>query len=233
MSAHYPDTPKPHKDKDDSFSLLGSIPLFSGLSAEELRTVESHANLKSYRKNTVIIEKGDETTSLYVLVSGQVKVFLANEEGRELLLHTLGPGAYFGELALLGDVTRTASVMTTADSRLLVISKQDFTDYLSTRPEIAMEVIRYLVGKVQRETERSAILGLEDVYGRIAATLRKQAREEGGRLITGRLTHQDLAQIVGSSREMVSRIFKELKQGGYIEVEEKRVIINKKLPARW
>ena len=233
MSANDTNTPKSHKEEGDSFSLLGSIPLFSGLSAEELRTIETHANLKSYRKNTVIIEKGDETTSLYVLVSGRVKVFLANEEGRELLLHTLGPGAHFGELALLGDVTRTASVMTTADSRLLAISKQDFTDCLSARPEIAMEVIRYLVGKVQSETERSAILALEDVYGRVAAALRKHAREEGGRLITGRLTHQDLAQIVGSSREMISRIFKDLKQGGFIEVEDKRIIIKKKLPARW
>ena len=95
------------------------------------------------------------------------------------------------------------------------------------------KVIRFLVGKVQDETERSATLALEDVYGRVAATLRREAREENGILITGRLTHQDLAQIVGSSREMVSRIFKDLRQGGYIEVQNKRVIIKKKLPPRW
>jgi len=233
MSANYTSTPDHHNGEGGAASPLAAISFFSELPAEELRAIESHANLKSYRKNTVIIEKGDETTSLYVLVSGRVKVYLANEEGRELLLHNLGPGEYFGELALLGGVPRTASVMSIEESKLLVISRQDFMAALNQRPEIAMGVIRFLVKKLQIETDRSAVLALEDVYGRVAATLRKEAREEEGRLITGRLTHQDLAQIVGSSREMVSRIFKDLRQGGYIEVENKRVIIKKNLPAHW
>lgn len=214
-------------------TLLGGIPLFSDLTTDELLTIESHAHRKSYRKNTVIIEKGDDTTSLYILVSGKVKVFLANEEGKELLLHVLGPGSYFGELALLGGGTRTASVMTEEDSRLLVIYKQEFLDCLRSHPEIALELIRQLAGKLTDLTERTGTLALRDVYGRVAATLQEQAVEEDGRLITDRLTHQVLAEIVGSSREMISRIFKDLKQGGYIDVESKRVILKKKLPPRW
>jgi CRP/FNR family cyclic AMP-dependent transcriptional regulator len=228
-----PNTQRNHQSGQDASTLLGGIPLFSDLTTDEILTIESHAHIKSYRKHTVIIEKGDDTTSLYVLVSGKVKVFLANEDGKELLLHALGPGSYFGELALLGGGARTASVMTEEDSRLLVISKHEFVDCLRSHPEIALELIRHLVSKLADLTERTGTLALRDVYGRVVATLQEQAVEEDGRLITARLTHQALAEIVGSSREMISRIFKDLKQGGYIDVENKRVILKKKLPPRW
>lgn len=217
----------------DLVILLGAIPLFAGLSEADLRAVVSHAHAKTYRKNTVVIEKGDQSTSLYILISGRVRVYLANEEGKELLLHTLETGDYFGELALLGDIARTASVMTETDCNLLVVSKPAFLDCLRAHPEIALETIRHLARKLSDLTERTGTLALLDVYGRVAAVLRERSRQEDGRMITDRLTHQELAQIVGSSREMISRIIKELKQGGYIDVENKRVVLKRKLPARW
>lgn len=213
--------------------VLRALPLFDELNDDELRTVQSHAVGRTYRKNTVIIEKGDETNSLYVLVTGKVKVFVDDEDGKELVLNTLGPGAYFGELALLGDIHRTASVMTQENSKFLVISQVDFLDCVRTSPEIALELIRHLIGKISQLTDRLGTLALRDVYGRVAATLQEQAEDEDGKLITGRLTQQDLAQMVGASREMVSRILKELKTGGYIDIQSKRIIICKKLPARW
>jgi len=213
--------------------VLRGIPLFNELSEDELRTIQSHAVMRSYRKNTIIIEKGDETNSLYVVVSGKVKVFVDDEDGKELVLNTMGAGAYFGELALLGNTTRTASVMTLENSRLLVISQMDFLNCVRASPEIALELIRHLIDKISNLTDRLGTLALRDVYGRVAAALKEQAQEEDGRLITGRLTQQDLAHMVGASREMISRILKDLKLGGYVDVQNKRIVILKKLPARW
>jgi CRP/FNR family cyclic AMP-dependent transcriptional regulator len=214
--------------------MLRNVPLFAGLTDETLQTLESHANLKSYRKNTVIIEKGDESNALYALVSGKVRIYIADDEGKEVVLNVFSePGDYFGELALIGDTERTASVMTMEDSKFLVISKQDFTTFLASDPQISLALIRHLVEQVKTLTDRVSTLALNDVYGRVAATLKEQAKEKDGKLITGRLTQQELAQMVGSSREMISRIFKDLKQGGYIEIEDKRIHLLKKLPARW
>jgi CRP/FNR family cyclic AMP-dependent transcriptional regulator len=215
--------------------VLDLVPLFAGLSEDELRTLESHSNLKSYRKNTVIIEKGDDSSSLYVLVAGKVRIYVADDEGKEVVLNVLeAPGAHFGELALMGETSRTASVMTIEDSRMLVISKQDFLGCLAGSPDIALALIRHLVEQVRFLTDRVSTLALNDVYGRVAAMLREQAREESdGRLVTGRLTQQEIAQMVGSSREMVSRIFKDLRKGGYIAIEDKRVALLKRLPPKW
>jgi CRP/FNR family cyclic AMP-dependent transcriptional regulator len=143
------------------------------------------------------------------------------------------PGSHFGELALLRDTPRTASVMTIEDSKFLVIAKQDFLSCLAAYPQIALDIIGYLVDQVGSLTERVSALALNDVYGRLAATLRDLAREEGGKLITQPVTQQELAQMIGASREMVSRIFKELKAGDYIRVADRRIVLNKKLPARW
>ncbi len=213
--------------------MLENLPLFSGLTDDEVRTLESHSHRKTYRKNTIVMEKGDETSSLYVLLSGGVKVFLTNEDGKEVVLNTLEPGAYFGELALLGDTERSASVITQEESQFLVISKREFTGCLSANPQIMLSLMRQLVARVHELTERVSSLALQDVYGRVAGTLMQQAKEEDGRLVTGKLTQQEIAQTVGASREMISRIFKDLREGGYISIENKRIFIDKKLPARW
>jgi CRP/FNR family transcriptional regulator, cyclic AMP receptor protein len=214
--------------------MLETVAFLSGLSREGLEALESRASVKRYRKNTIIIEKGDESATLYVLLSGAVRVYVADEEGREVVFEVLDqPGAHFGELALLRGCPRTASVATVEDSSCMVISRQDFLDCLRDNPQIALDIMALLVEKVQRLTDRVTSFALDDVYGRLAATLTDMAREEEGRLITPRVTQQDLAQRVGASREMVSRIFRELKTGGYISLEDKRIVLNRKLPPRW
>jgi CRP/FNR family cyclic AMP-dependent transcriptional regulator len=213
--------------------MLDNVSLFQGLPKEELHIIELHAVPKSYRKNTVIIEKGDESASLYILVEGKVKVYVSDDQGKEIILNTQGAGEYLGELALLGDSPRTASVMTLEDSRFLVITKRAFLDCLSKNPNIALNLIKGLVRRVSALTESVSNLALKDVYGRLSDTLMEHAREEDGRLVTQRLTQQEIANRVGSSREMVSRIFKDLKAGGYISVEGRRIIINKKFPSNW
>jgi CRP/FNR family cyclic AMP-dependent transcriptional regulator len=124
--------------------------------------------------------------------------------------------------------------MTVEDSKLLAISKQDFLECLGSNPQIALTLIRRLVEQVKTLTARVGSLALDNVYGRLITTIEAQAqKEEDGRIMTGRITQRELASMVGASREMVSRIFRDLKTGGYIQVENKRIVLLKKLPARW
>ncbi len=213
--------------------MLENIALFSGLAQAELDAIAAHASTKTYKKNTIIIDKGDETSSLYVIISGRVKVFIADDQGKELVLGMLGPDDYFGELATLGDCPRTASVMTMEPSRVAIISRRDFQDCLGSHPHIAFNLIKALVSRVRGLTERMGDLALLDVYGRVARVLLDNAVEEDGKLVAGRLTQQEIANMVGASREMVSRILKDLRSGGYIETTSKAITINKKLPPRW
>lgn len=214
--------------------MLSQVALFASLPPGELQKLESRTKQKRYRKNTVIIEKGDESSTLYVLVSGKVRAYVSDEQGKEVVLNVCDePGTVFGELALLRDTPRTASVMTLEDSQFLLLSKVDFQQCLRDNPQIALDIIADLIDRVSVLTDRVSALALNDVYGRLAATLQNMASQEDGRRITQAVTQQELAQMIGASREMVSRIFKELKAGDYIQLEGKRIVLNKKLPARW
>jgi CRP/FNR family cyclic AMP-dependent transcriptional regulator len=213
--------------------VLASIPLFYGLDPETREVVKRHSALRSVRRNTVVIQKGDESGVLYVVISGRLKVSVADEQGKEVILNTLGPGDYFGELAILGDTPRTATVVSLEDSNLLTLSRMAFLELVREQPDIALAVIRNLTARVAQLTEQVGRLALGDVYSRIRDLLNEHAVEEEGLLVTGRFTQSEIAQMVGSSREMVSRIFKDLREGGYIRLEDKRVVILKKLPTRW
>ena len=214
--------------------MRSQVALFASLPPEELQKLESRTKQKRYRKNTVIIEKGDESSTLYVLVSGKVRTYVSDEQGKEVVLNVSDEaGTVFGELALLRDTPRTASVMTLEDSQFLLLSKVDFQQCLRDNPQIALDIIADLIDRVSVLTDRVSALALNDVYGRLAATLRNMASQEDGRWITQAVTQQELAQMIGASREMVSRIFKELRAGDYIQLEGKRIVLNKKLPARW
>jgi CRP/FNR family cyclic AMP-dependent transcriptional regulator len=213
--------------------MLEKIPLFSGLPEEALTKIEQHGSTKSYKKNTVVINEGDETDSLYVILSGRVKVFLSGEDGREAVLNHQGPGEYFGEMALIDRQPRAASVMTVEPSKLMIISRSDFMDCLAANPEIAMNLIRPLNSRIRMLAQNVSSLALLDVYGRVARTLLQHAEKENGKLITGKLTQQEIADMVGASRAMVSRILTDLRTGGYISVDNKRITIHQKLPSHW
>jgi len=213
--------------------MLKQVYLFDGLSKEELVTIERHTVAKRYRKNTVIIEKGDEANALYILCQGQVKAFVADDSGKEVVLSQQGPGAILGELALLADIPRTLSVMTVEDCDFLVLTKRSFMQCLEAHPNIAFNLIRALAKQVQSLTQSVTDFALLDVYGRIAKILRDSAEEEDGRMITPKFTHQQIADRVGASREMVSKILKDLKLGGYLTAEGKRYVLHRNLPAKW
>jgi len=214
--------------------MLENVPLFSGLSDAALAEIEQHGSIKSYPKNVVVINQDDQTCSLYVILSGSVKVYISGEDGREAVLNHQSAGDYFGDLALIDKQPRVASVMTTESSRFMVISREDFMACLSRNPEIAINLIKPMTMRMRMLAKNVSNLALLDVYGRVARILLEQAEEqENGEMVTAKLTQQEIADMVGASRAMVSRILKDLKLGGYISVDKKRISIHQKLPSRW
>jgi CRP/FNR family cyclic AMP-dependent transcriptional regulator len=214
--------------------ILKKIPLFSDLEEKELQTIASHAVSKSYPRNAVIINEGDDTNSMYIIQSGKVKAFLSNEDGKEVILKIMKPGDYFGELSILDSAPRSASIMTMEPCKFSIISREDFDKVLDAHPEMARKLVTELTRTIRRLTDSVRNLALMDVYGRVASTLLDMSEEiDDIRVINQKLTHQDIARMIGSSREMVSRIMKDLQKGGYITSESKRIIINEKLPPGW
>jgi CRP/FNR family cyclic AMP-dependent transcriptional regulator len=213
--------------------VLEQVPLFSGLGVSDLKAIEHQASRKRYRRKTIIIEHGDEANTLYFLVSGRVKIYVVGDDGKEIVFGEKGPGSYVGELALLAGGKRSASVQTLEDSDFLVLTQDSFNRIIAEHPEIALVLLRDLARRACDLSDDVSAFALLDVYGRIAKLLETNAVDESGRLITGRLTHQDIADRVGSSREMVSKILKDLRVGGYIEIEKKRIALLKTLPNHW
>lgn len=211
------------------------IALFEGLPPESIERLMSRSVERSYPKQTVVIHEGDDPTGMYVIVSGRVRAFLTDASGKEFVLATHGEGEYFGELALLDDAPRSASVATIEPCRLLVLSRASFEDALLQNPELALQLLKGLARRVRRLTESARTLALKDVFGRITALLQDLAIDRDGiPVVEERLTHQEIARRIGSSREMVSRILKDLETGGYIEVDAAhRLAIRRKLPSSW
>jgi len=213
--------------------MLKNIPLFASLNDQELTAIEKVAVKKTFPKNTILLSEGDSTDALYVIYEGKVKVTIDDNEGKEVILSMLGPGEYFGEMALLDDEPRSASVTTKETTQLLIISKNDFMDLFSSNP-IAFNLLKDLIKRLREANKKIEGLALLDVYGRVARILNQYAKsQEGKMVIEEKLTHQEIANMIGSSREMVSLILKELSNGGYITIEKKLITINKKLPYSW
>lgn len=213
--------------------MLEKIPLFKDVPEEALSALSECAVRRTVRRNTIVISEGDETDSLYIIESGRVRVFSNNEEGKEFILATMGPGEYFGELALIDNGPRSASVLTLETCVFLTISKEDLTAWLMQRPENAMALLRAMATRLRGISEDLTSLALQDVYGRVVRLLLREAREEEGGLVTGPMTQQDIADMVGASREMVSRVLQELKRGEYISTRGKRICIDRRLPRHW
>ncbi len=214
--------------------MLDDIPLFTDLDRAELALLSSKAITRHYPRNTIILNEGEDSDSLYVIRSGRVKVFLGNDAGREVILNVQGPGEYFGELALIDSGPRSASVITQEKSTLSIISKTDFEDFLRQHPAATVKIMRGMVKRLRALTENVRSLALMDVYGRVARLLLKLSQPEGEiRVIRDVLTQQDIADRVGASREMVSRILKDLREGGYIEVHDRHITLLENLPHGW
>lgn len=215
--------------------MLHRVHLFDELADEETDTLTAHSATRVYPPNAILLNEGDLASSLFVLLEGKVKVYVSDEDGREAILNIMGPGEYFGELSLVDDAPCSASVMTITPVRVMSITKTDFRDCLKQHPEMSVNLIAALIKQVRGLTSSIKNLSLNDVYGRVAHTLQELSteKEDGVRVVEQKLTHQDIANIVGSSREMVSRILKDLTRGGYLSIENRIITINRKLPPAW
>lgn len=212
---------------------LSNLPLFEGLTAEELQPIADMATTRSLPANSIVVNEGDQTESLYVILSGRVKIFLSDGDGKEVTLGIEGPGDYFGEMVLDGG-PRSASVMTLEPSQFSIIQKADIERYLLNNPSVAVGIIRQLIGRIRGLTDNVRSLALLDVYGRLRKVLLDLAEESGGqRIIKEKITQQELANRVGASREMVSKILKDLTIGGYIQIDKKIITILKDPPKGW
>ncbi|MGH8695511.1 MAG: Crp/Fnr family transcriptional regulator [Burkholderiales bacterium] len=212
---------------------LQAVPLFSALSPQETAALADGAVVRTFPKSTIVVTEGERSDSLYVILSGRVKVFVSDEHGKDMVLNVRGPGEYFGELAL-DEGLRSASVATLEPSKMAVIANDALRGFLARHPEAAVQLIRGLIGRIRRTTESLKDLALLDVYGRVAKLLLELAREADGRLVIDeRLTQQDIADRVSASREMVSRILKDLTTGGYIVNEGGKIVIQRRPPRAW
>ena len=207
--------------------------LIAALESPALRELAARGRIQPYRKDVVMLQEGDHGDTLYVVLAGRVKVFATGADDREIVFDIHGPGEYVGEMALDGG-PRSASVMTLEPSRFSVITTEQFKQFFAQHPDIGLELIKSLIHRVRALTKTVGNLGLLDVYGRVARLLLDLAVEENGsQVIKEHLTQQDMASRVGCSREMISRILKDLRVGGYIRMDGDHMIIAKKPPSAW
>ena len=204
---------------------LKTISLFAGLSDNEIRLLESRSFTKTFPKNAVLVTEDDLTDSFYIILSGKVKIYVSDEGGKEVVLGTYGAGDYFGEM-VLDEGPRSASVMTLEPSSFAVIPKAEINALIERHPEMAIHIMKTVIQRARILTENVKSLALLDVYGRVARLLLSLATDLNGELVIAEnLTHQDLANRVGASREMISRILKDLSLGGYIKVEGRKSVV--------
>ena len=227
----------PHSDPPTSLSNMNGEPpspaQLSAISDVFVRELATLGRVRSYPRNTVFITEGDSSDSVFVVLSGRVKAFVSDAEGHELILNTQGPGDYVGEMALDGK-PRSASVITLEPSIFSVVQREPLRDAIRKNPDFALVMIAKVIERAREATDNVKNLALLDVYGRVARLLLNMAVEAEGKLrIPEKITQQEIAERVGASRDMVSRIFRDLTVGGYITVENRFITINKKPPARW
>ena len=204
---------------------LASVPMFSGLQRDELLKFAELTRERTYPKGSVILFQGDPGDSLYVLRQGRAKVVLIGEDGREVILGVLEPGAHFGELSLIDDQPRSAHVIAMEDSQLLILRREDFRRRVESNPSVAWALLIELSRRLRRADQKIGGLVLLDVPGRISRLLLDLSSETSNGTIEKPLTHQTIAQMIGASRETVSRAMKEFQQEGLIRVERRRIAV--------
>lgn len=203
------------------------------LPAPLLEAMSRHGGVRDFPAHAILINEGDSTDSLYIVLSGRLRVYASADNGREVVLAEHGPGEYLGELSLDGE-KRSVSVKALVRTTCCVVPGDELRRFLAEHPDFALHLTQKLIRMVRRLTEQVKSLALQDVYGRIARVLMELSDEAGDeRIVRHKLTQQDIAARVGSSREMVNRVMKELTTGGYVSVRDGRHVIHRKLPPAW
>jgi CRP/FNR family cyclic AMP-dependent transcriptional regulator len=209
---------------------LAHLPALS----EALRALAHRGEVRRYRKNTLLIEEGDHGDTLYLILAGRLRSYAIGDKGREITYGVYGPGEYLGEMSLDGG-PRSANVITLEASSCVVITRTTLERHIAEYPQFAFELIAKVIRRARAATLSAKQLALNDVYGRLVLLLNSLAvaRPDGTRRIEERLTHQELANRLGCSREMVSRLMKDLEHGGYLQPQPGQWQLLRPLPARW
>ncbi len=214
----------------DEREVLRTVPIFSELSDEDITSLARLALRKRYPKDTVVFFENEEGDFFFTILEGRIKVTILGDDGREVILSMLGPGDFFGEMALLDNETRSATAIAVEESELLSLHRNDFQSVLNDNKSITSALIRVLSARLRRANHQISTLALLDVYGRVARVIVDMAREEGKRLRDGRIafrraTHQEIANRIGTTRETVTRMLKDLERQGLIHVEGKEIVV--------
>ena len=209
---------------------LRKVPFFSDLKDMDIQDLATQVVQKTYPRDNLILLAEDEGDTLFVIIDGKVKVSILSEDGREVILAILGPGEFFGELSLLDGLPRSATVIASEDAQLLTLRRPDFLRVLDRRPEVGVKVLAALIARLRKNDRKIESLALMDVSGRVANALLQICEEVGeevddGVMIRNRPTHQEIANMAGTTRETVSRVMKRLEQHEYIAVREKHLIV--------
>jgi CRP-like cAMP-binding protein len=214
----------------DEREVLRTVPIFSELSDEDITSLAKLALRKRYPKDTVVFFENEEGDFFFTITEGRIKVTILGDDGREVILSVLGPGDFFGEMALLDNEPRSATAIAVEESELLSLHRNDFQTVLNDNKSITSALIRVLSARLRRANHQISTLALLDVYGRVARVIVDMAREEGKRLRDGRIafrraTHQEIANRIGTTRETVTRMLKDLERQGLIHVEGKEIVV--------
>ena len=214
--------------KPEAIASLRAIPMFSGVSAEALESIASLLIERSFPKHKTIVEEGAPGDYMYIIVEGRVKVTKLSGDGREKILELLEVGDFFGEMSLFDDAPRSASVKGLSQVRILALARNDFLRLLARNPDLALSVIQELTRRLRQVDEQASSLSFQRVKERTMGLLVRLAREEPGREGRHRtpvLTHQQIADMIGTSRETVTRAIKGLKEEGWLEQDGKHYLV--------
>lgn len=209
-----------------SLTVLRALPIFETLDDECLKPLTRLAMLRKIPRHTVVLHAGDHTDNIYFVLSGALKVQVSDEEGREVILSMVGPGELFGEMGVLDDHPRSATVLTVEQSEVVVMGKADFKQCLLDNPDVSLFIMRNLTRRLRLADRNIESLALLDVYGRVARLLLEAAEVvDGRRVVTRKFSKQDIAKMVGASREMVSRVMRDLMAQGFVREQGGQLIL--------
>lgn len=211
-----------------NLDLIRRVPLFSMLTNDQAQAVADSVVKRRFRRGEIIVEHGRKSNALFILLNGRARVLTSDSRGREVILAVLQPGDYVGEMSLIDNEPHSATVRAEIQTDMLILGRAEFARCLPENSSLSYAIMRGLVHRLRQADRQIESLALLDVYGRVARTLLDMAEEQDGvQLIRNKVSRQDMAKIVGASREMVSRVMKDLEERGVIETQENGSVILK------
>jgi CRP/FNR family transcriptional regulator/CRP/FNR family cyclic AMP-dependent transcriptional regulator len=214
----------------DDRELLRTVPIFSELGPADLDKLVRLAARKRYPRDGVVFFENEAGDTLFMVAEGRIKVTILGDDGREVILSVLGPGDFFGDMSLLDNEPRSATAIAAEESEVLSLSRADFAGLMKENPGIMTTLIGVLSARLRHANHQISTLALLDVYGRVARVIVDLARDEGRRLKDGRIafqrpTHQEIANRIGTTRETVTRMLKDLQRQGMIKASGKEIVV--------